>query len=153
MAVQLSDHFTYRKLFAFVLPPIAMMLLTSVYTMADGLFVCNLGQLVELHGHAGLLVGSIVLVQQTLGSSLIDSLDGHLVSAIGLAAVAFRHGSVKLLQGSLQGRFSRLVLSGLGLVDENTLLSRLNVRQTKHLLQIAVLVLIMGISRPCRYLF
>ncbi|MBR1998680.1 MAG: hypothetical protein IJ993_09705, partial [Akkermansia sp.] len=41
MAVQLSDHFTYRKLFAFVLPPIAMMLLTSVYTMADGLFVSH----------------------------------------------------------------------------------------------------------------
>ena len=41
MAVQLSDHFTYRKLFAFVLPPIAMMLLTSVYTMVDGLFVSH----------------------------------------------------------------------------------------------------------------
>lgn len=41
MAVQLSDHFTYRKLFTFVLPPIAMMLLTSVYTMVDGLFVSH----------------------------------------------------------------------------------------------------------------
>lgn len=41
MTVQLSDHFTYRKLFAFVLPPVAMMLLTSVYTMADGLFVSH----------------------------------------------------------------------------------------------------------------
>lgn len=41
MRVQLSDHFTYRKLFAFVLPPIAMMLLTSVYTMVDGLFVSH----------------------------------------------------------------------------------------------------------------
>ncbi|MBQ3525876.1 MAG: MATE family efflux transporter [Akkermansia sp.] len=41
MAAQISDHFTYRKLFAFVLPPIAMMLLTSVYTMVDGLFVSH----------------------------------------------------------------------------------------------------------------
>ncbi len=41
MRVQLSDHFTYRKLFTFVLPPIAMMLLTSVYTMVDGLFVSH----------------------------------------------------------------------------------------------------------------
>lgn len=41
MAVQLSDHFTYRKLLAFVLPPIGMLLLTSVYTLVDGLFVSH----------------------------------------------------------------------------------------------------------------
>lgn len=41
MSVQLADHFTYRKLFAFVLPPIAMMLLTSVYTMVDALFISH----------------------------------------------------------------------------------------------------------------
>lgn len=41
MRAQLSNHFTYRKLFSFVLPPIAMMLLTSVYTMVDGLFVSH----------------------------------------------------------------------------------------------------------------
>src|SRR5699024_2769163 len=38
------------------------------------------GQLVELHSHGALLVSGIVLVQQTLGSSLIHGLNGHLIS-------------------------------------------------------------------------
>ena len=41
MSIQLSDHFTYRKLTAFVLPTIAMMVLTSVYTMVDALFISH----------------------------------------------------------------------------------------------------------------
>lgn len=41
MSIQLSDHFTYRKLSAFVLPTIAMMVLTSVYTMVDALFISH----------------------------------------------------------------------------------------------------------------
>ena len=41
MSIQLSDHFTYRKLAAFVLPTIAMMVLTSVYTMVDALFISH----------------------------------------------------------------------------------------------------------------
>ncbi len=39
--VQLSDHFTYRKLFLFVLPSIASMVFTSIYSVVDGLFVSN----------------------------------------------------------------------------------------------------------------
>ncbi|MDE6442620.1 MAG: polysaccharide biosynthesis C-terminal domain-containing protein, partial [Clostridia bacterium] len=41
MAIQLSDHFTYKKLFRFVLPSILMMIFTSVYGVVDGLFVSN----------------------------------------------------------------------------------------------------------------
>ncbi len=41
MSIQLSDHFTYRKLSAFVMPTIAMMVLTSVYTMVDALFISH----------------------------------------------------------------------------------------------------------------
>lgn len=41
MSIQLSDHFTYHKLAAFVLPTIAMMVLTSVYTMVDALFISH----------------------------------------------------------------------------------------------------------------
>ncbi len=41
MNIQLSDHFTYRKLSAFVLPTIAMMVLTSMYTMVDALFISH----------------------------------------------------------------------------------------------------------------
>lgn len=39
--IQLSDHFTYKKLFRFCLPPIIMMIFTSIYGVVDGLFVSN----------------------------------------------------------------------------------------------------------------
>ena len=39
--VQLSDHFTYKKLFRAVIPSIAMMVFISIYSIVDGLFVSN----------------------------------------------------------------------------------------------------------------
>lgn len=41
MTIQLSDHFTYKRLFRFVLPSIIMMIFTSIYGVVDGLFVSN----------------------------------------------------------------------------------------------------------------
>lgn len=41
MKIQLSDHFTYRKLLKFTLPSIAMMIFTSIYGVVDGFFVSN----------------------------------------------------------------------------------------------------------------
>ncbi len=41
MKIQLSDHFNYSRLFRFTLPSIAMMIVTSVYSVVDGLFVSN----------------------------------------------------------------------------------------------------------------
>lgn len=41
MQIQLSDHFTYKKLIRFVLPSIMMMIFTSIYGVVDGLFVSN----------------------------------------------------------------------------------------------------------------
>lgn len=41
MAIHLSDHFTYRRLLRFTLPSIAMMLVTSIYSVVDGFFVAN----------------------------------------------------------------------------------------------------------------
>lgn len=41
MNIQLSEHFTYKKLFRFCLPSIAMMLFTSIYSIVDGFFVSN----------------------------------------------------------------------------------------------------------------
>ncbi len=37
--IQLSDHFTYTRLFRFVIPTILMMLFTSMYGVVDGLYV------------------------------------------------------------------------------------------------------------------
>ncbi len=41
MKIQLSDHFTYKKLFRFVIPSIIMMIFTSIYGVVDGFFVSN----------------------------------------------------------------------------------------------------------------
>jgi putative MATE family efflux protein len=41
MAIQLSDHFTYKKLLRFVMPSIIMMIFTSIYGVVDGFFVSN----------------------------------------------------------------------------------------------------------------
>ena len=41
MKIQLSDHFTYKKLLRFVLPSVAMMVFTSIYGVVDGFFVSN----------------------------------------------------------------------------------------------------------------
>lgn len=41
MRIQLSDHFNYSRLFRFTLPSIAMMLVTSVYSIVDGIFISN----------------------------------------------------------------------------------------------------------------
>lgn len=39
--ISISDNFTYKKLFKFVLPSIVMMVVISVYGVVDGLFVSN----------------------------------------------------------------------------------------------------------------
>lgn len=41
MKIQLSEHFTYKKMIQFVLPSIVMMIFTSIYGVIDGLFVSN----------------------------------------------------------------------------------------------------------------
>lgn len=41
MRIQLSEHFTYRKLLRFTLPSVIMMVCTSIYGVVDGVFVSN----------------------------------------------------------------------------------------------------------------
>lgn len=41
MNIQLSEHFTYKKLLRFVTPSVIMMVFTSIYSVIDGLFVSN----------------------------------------------------------------------------------------------------------------
>ena len=41
MSIQLSDHFTYRKLLRLTLPSMVMLVVTSVYSVVDGFFVSN----------------------------------------------------------------------------------------------------------------
>lgn len=41
MRIQLSDHFTYKRLLRFVISPVLMMICTSLYGIVDGFFVSN----------------------------------------------------------------------------------------------------------------
>ncbi len=41
MTIQLSDHFTYKKLLKYTFPTIAMMVFMSIYIVIDGLFISN----------------------------------------------------------------------------------------------------------------
>lgn len=41
MNIQLSEHFTYKKLLRFTLPSIIMMVFSSIYGVVDGVFVSN----------------------------------------------------------------------------------------------------------------
>ena len=42
--IQLSDHFTYRRLLRFTLPSIGMMIFASIYSVVDGFFVSNFAE-------------------------------------------------------------------------------------------------------------
>lgn len=81
MNISLSEHFTYKKLFLFTLPSIAMMIFTSIYGIVDGLFVSNtVGEtaftavnfimpVLMIIGSAGFMFGAggSALVSKTLG--------------------------------------------------------------------------------------
>jgi hypothetical protein len=123
----------------------------------------QLANVVQLQSHSALLVCCIVLVQQALGGGLINGLHCDLVSALGLGAIAFNGSSLELLDSSLQCGLIGLVASVSHLCHQNTLLSRLNIRQTKHLpgvnfcalgenspTQIDILA---SLSRNCKHFF
>ena len=81
MKIQLSNHFTYKKLFRFVLPSIVMMVFTSIYGVVDGLFVSNfvgktpfaainlIMPFIMILGGIGFMIGTggSALVSKTLG--------------------------------------------------------------------------------------
>ncbi len=81
MKIQLSEHFTYPKLLRFVMPPILMMIFTSIYSVVDGLFVSNyvgktpfaalnlIYPFLMVLGTAGFMVGTggSAIVAKTLG--------------------------------------------------------------------------------------
>lgn len=41
MTIQLSDHFTYKKLLRYTIPSMVMLVFSSIYGVVDGLFVSN----------------------------------------------------------------------------------------------------------------
>lgn len=114
MAVSLSDHFTYKKLFKAVLSPIFMMIFTSIYSIVDGLFISNyvgktafaavnlIMPVIMIFGAVGFMMGTggSALVSKTLGEGdekkanelfsmivYVTIIAGILVSVVGVVLV------------------------------------------------------------------
>ena len=85
MKIQLSEHFTYKKLLRFVLPSIIMMIFTSIYSVVDGLFVSN-------------FVGKTALAAINLTLPIIMGLSalGFMIGTGGSAIVARMLGEKKI---------------------------------------------------------
>lgn len=82
MKIQLSDHFTYRKLLGFTLPSIIMLIFTSIYGVVDGFFISNfVGKTpfaaVNLIIPFLMLLGAIGFMFGTGGSALIAKTMGE----------------------------------------------------------------------------
>ncbi len=77
MEIKLSDHFTYGRLFRFVIPSIVMMIFTSIYGVVDGFFVSNyVGKIefasVNLIMPFPMLLGAFGFMVGTGGSALVS---------------------------------------------------------------------------------
>lgn len=84
MQISLSDHFTFKRLIRFVMPSVIMMIVTSLYSIVDGIFVSNI-----VGKNAFAAVNLVMPVLMALGSI------GFLVGTGGSAIVAKTLGEGK----------------------------------------------------------
>lgn len=135
MAIQLSDHFNYKRLLKFVLPSIVMMVFTSIYGVVDGLFVSNfvgktafaainlIMPMYMIFGGVGFMLGTggSALVAKTLGEQdrakanryfsmmvLVTILVGAVLSVVGIAVMR----PVSILLGADGAMLPNCVLYG-----------------------------------------
>lgn len=102
MNIQLSDHFTYRRLLRFVAPSIVMMVFTSIYGVVDGLFVSNfvgktpfaalnlIMPMIMIFGAVGFMIGTggSALVAKTLGEGDRERANSYFTMLIMLDLIA-----------------------------------------------------------------
>ena len=82
MTINLSEHFTYKKLIRFTLPTIIMMIFTSIYGVVDGVFVSNVVgsnafASINLIMPAIIIIGTIGFMIGTGGSAIISKTLGE----------------------------------------------------------------------------
>ena len=80
--IQLSDHFTYKKLLRFVFPSIIMMVFTSIYGVVDGFFVSNFAgktsfAAINLIMPFVMVLGGIGFMIGTGGTALVSKILGE----------------------------------------------------------------------------
>ena len=82
MNIQLSEHFSYKKLLRFTMPSIVMMVFTSIYGVVDGFFVSNFAgktqfAAVNLIMPFLMILGTIGFMFGTGGSALVSKTMGE----------------------------------------------------------------------------
>lgn len=153
MTIQLSDHFTYKKLLRFCFPPIVMMMFTSIYGVVDGLFVSNfVGKIpfaainlvmpfVMILGGFGFMIGTggSALVAKTLGENDKERANryftmmiqltlclGVVLSVVGVLFIR----PISYLLGATDSMIEDCVLYGRVVLSFNTAFMLQNVFQT-----------------------
>ncbi len=125
MNIQLSEHFTYHKLFRFCLPTVAMMLFTSLYGIADGYFISNyvgktafsavnlIMPFLMILACFGFMIGTggIALVGKTLGEGAQERAQRYFTMMVYLTLIL---GAVLTVLGLI---FMRPVARWLGATD------------------------------------
>ena len=153
MNIQLSNHFTYKKLFYFCLSPVVMMVFTSIYGVVDGFFISNfVGKTpfaavnlvmpcIMILGGVGFMIGTggSALVAKTLGEGDQEKAEryftmmveltvilGLLLSTVGIVWIR----PISYLLGATQAMIGDCVVYGRVLLAFNTVFMLQNVFQT-----------------------
>lgn len=120
MKIQLSEHFSYKKLLKFTLPSIIMMVFTSIYGVVDGLFVTNIvGKTsfaaVNFIMPVLMILGTIGFMFGTGGSALIAKTmgEGNIKKASSLFSLFVY---IVVLLGALISLVSYIVLPKIALL-------------------------------------
>ena len=161
MRIRLSDHFTYRRLFRFVLPSIIMMVFTSIYSVVDGLFVSNFAGKTALAainlimpilmamGSVGFLIGTggSAVVSKTLGEGHQEKANRYFSMLIYVTIAA---GILLSIVGLLFLRPAAQLLGAEGQMLENCVAygSILLVFQTAFMLQCAFQSFLVAAEKP-----
>ena len=134
--IQLSDHFTIRRLLRFTAPSIIMMVFTSIYGVVDGFFVSNFAgktpfaavnfimPVLMILGCPGFMFGTggSALIAKSLGEKQPETANGiftmlTVCAAVlglvlgardGVQPVCRRRGSAHLFREATQRQSSRL---------------------------------------------
>ncbi|MBP5545953.1 MAG: MATE family efflux transporter [Bacteroidales bacterium] len=161
MNIELSGHYTYRRIVKSVMPSIAMVLVTSVYSIVDGFFVSNFAgksgfAAINLTFPVIMMIGSLGLMIGSGGAALTAKLkgEGRRDKADRVFSMLVRFGlALGVALGVLLALFAPLVSRWLGadeaMMDECVTYIRLNMfGMPGFVLQCAFQSFYMAAERP-----
>lgn len=159
--IELSGHYTYGRIARSVLPSIAMVLVTSVYSIVDGFFVANFAgksgfAAINLTFPVIMMIGSLGLMIGSGGGALVAKLkgEGYAQKANRVFTMLVWFGlAVGVTLGAVLAVFAPLVSRWLGadeaMMDECIVYIRLNmIGMPGFVLQCAFQSFYMAAERP-----